>query len=214
MTAPSPPYTTSTAVAFLLSVPLKMATDFTENTNPTLNQVNQAITWISNQVEMRFGQAGYSVPLATLSGEDWPTAQTTYLQYVTTIGTAAMVGGWMQKPAPALAPGQKSGTGNIWQDLFDKELLGIFDYRSRSTQLRFRAQYITGSPAQEILTVPRGPTTDFLEEKFDPMRQLPLWEMSDKIIAIQESMIALDISWDYMYSLFDIDKGFGTSVYE
>lgn len=214
MTAPSPPYTTATAVAYLLRVLLSPATEFATDTTPTLAAVNQMITWISNQVDMQFGQAGYVIPLATLSGETWPTAQTTYLQYITTIGTAAMAGGWAQKPAPALAPGQKSGTGNIWQDLFDKELWDIYDYRNGTTRLRFRAQYYTGTPAQEILTDPRGPTTDFLEEKFDPMRHYSLWEMSNKMIAIEKSMQALDISWDYMFSLFDIDKGFGTSVYE
>lgn len=214
MSVPSSPYTTSAAVAYLSQVPLNMGTDFSASTTPTKVMVDQTITWISSQIEMQFAMAGYVIPFAVVSGETWPTFQTTYLQLVSTMGTAAMASGWAQKPAPALSPGQKGGTGNIWQDLYNLELVKIFNAATSKTQLRFRADYRDATPAQEILTTPRGPTTDFLEGKFDPMRQYPLWEMSDKVVAIEQSMMGLEISWDYLYSLFNIDKGFGTSVYE
>ena len=54
----------------------------------------------------------------------------------------------------------------------------------------------------------------FMEGKYDPMRHLSNWEVADKLLAIQSSMADLDVNWDYMYGIFDIDKGFGWSVYE
>ena len=220
MAVPSPPFATSAMVAAFLTVKLNSASDFSANTIPTDTAVDQMLTWVSSQVEMQFSMAGYKVPLATISGETWPTSQTYYLQLTTTMGAAAMAGGHTQKPAPALAPGtgQRGGSGNVLQDLFQKELDKIYRpgrlQDQGVTTLRFRAQYYAGSPAERVVVQPKGPTTDFMEGKFDPMRHLSLWDISDRILQIQATMEDLDVNWDYLYSLFDLDKGLGTSVYE
>lgn len=220
MAAPSPPFATSAMVATLLSVKLNKATDFSSSTIPTDTQVDQFLTWVSGQVEMQFSMAGYKVPLATISGETWPTSQTYYLQLVTTLGAAAMAGGHSQKPAPALAPGsgQRGGSGNILQDLFQGELDKIYRpgrlQNQGVTAIRFRAQYYAGSPAERVVVQPKGPTTDFMEGKFDPMRHLSLWDISDRMLQIQQTMEDLDVNWDYLYNLFSLQKGLGTSNYE
>lgn len=220
MTAPSPPFATSAAVAYLLQTFLQMGTDFDEvETTPRKSTVEQHITWVSAQVEMQFQMAGYVVPLATVSGETWPSSQTTYLQLVTSFGAAALSGGHSLRPAPALGPGQPGSSGNIFQDMFQQELRKIFTPPVGiggvgKTFLKFRAQYYAGTPAEEAISLPKGPTTDFWEGHYDPMRQLSNWDIADKVLAIQQSMTDLEISWDYLYSLFDLQKGFATSIYE
>lgn len=223
MTAPSPPFTTTAAVAYMLSVKLNLATDFSADTTPTKTAVEQFITWVDSQIEGQFRMAGYKIPLAVISGETWPTSQTTYLQLVSTLGVAAMAGGHSQRPAPALSASRQGGSGNVLQDLYQAELDKIFTLLPGSrgkasgngvTLLNFRADYYAGSIAEMAVTEPKGPTTDFLESKYDPMRQLDNWSIADKILDIEQSMRDLEISWDYLYGLFSLNKGFATSVYE
>lgn len=214
MTAPAAPFTTSAAVAFLVGVTLKGGTDFTAQTTPTSTLVDQAILWISAQIELQFSMAGYVMPLTEISGETWPTAQTRWLQMVSSLGAAAMAVGYAQKPAPALAPGRQSGSGNVLQDLYNTELAKIYDMKLNRTFLRFRADYYASTPAEAALIVPRGPTTDYLEGRYDPMRYLGLFDVADRVLAIQRSMTDSRISWDYLYGLFDFDRPFGTSIYE
>lgn len=214
MAAIAPPFTTSAAVAMLMSVTLKTATDFTTTTFPTLAMVNQFISWVSSQMELQFSMAGYVVPFTEVSGETWPTSQTTYLQLVATLGTVAMAGGFAQKPLPAIAPGRAGGSGNVFQDLYNAELLKIYDPQTKQTYLNFRSGYRIGSPAQVALTDPRGPTTDFLEGYYDSFRYYDNWHIANKIMAIQMTFEDMDINWDYMYGLAGFNRGLGTSAYE
>ncbi len=221
MAAPATPFTTTAAVLYLLQSRYPGHSDFDVASTPDKTTVTQHITWIDSQIEMQFSSAGYRIPLAEISGETWPTSQTTFLQLISTLGVAAMAGGHTFRPAPALSATQRRGSGNVYQDLYQAELDKIFAVRPRGpgkTFIRFRADYYAGSIAEESVTEPKGPTTDFLESKYDPYRQLPNWEIADKIIAIQKSMTDLNVvgslSWDYLYGLFDLDKGFATSIYE
>lgn len=212
MAVPVSPYTNSTMVSYMLTTMLSGA-PIGASTTPKKTNTDQFITWISAQVDMQFSSAGYKLPLAAISGEDWPAHQTNYLQLITTMGAAAMAGGYSLRPAPAVGSRQ-GGTGNAYGDLFNAELNRIFDPRTRTTTLNFRADYYAGSPAQIACTEPKGPTTDYLEGKFDPMRELDLFSVADRVLAIQQSMKDLNLSWDYMYGLYDIDKGLGSSIYE
>lgn len=214
MAAPGAPFTTSAAVSFLLGVTLKGGTDVTAESTPSKALVDQAILWVSAQIELQLSMAGYLLPLAEISGETWPSAQTTYLQMVASLGAAAMAGGYAQKPAPALSPGRQGGSGNMLQDLYKAELDKIYDAKNNRTWLRFRADHYASTPAETALVVPKGPTTDYLEGRYDPMRYLNSFDAADRIMAIQKSMEYSGISWDYMYSLFDFNRPFGTSIYE
>lgn len=213
MAAPSSStWTSPEAVAYLMGVTLKGAAAFNDVTNPTKTMVQTFIGWIASQVEMQFSMAGYLIPLAELSGETWPASQTAYLQLVTTLGTVAMAGGYAQKPLPAVAPGKAGGTGNVFGDLYNAELAKIWNPQTKATTLNFRAAYRIGSAAQIALTDPRGPTTEFMEGYYDPMRYYDNWLIADKLMAIEHAMTDMDISWDYMFGL--LNKGFGTSIYE
>lgn len=214
MAVATAPYTTSAAVAIMMNVPLKGGTDFANDgtTVPTKTAVETMIGWISSQIDLQFSMAGYILPFAALTDESWPTTQTTYLQLIATLGTAAMAGGYSQKPLPAVSPGRTGGTGNVLQDLYLAELKKIFDPQFNRTSLNFRSTYRIGTPAQIALTDPRGPTTDFLEGHYDPYRQLDNWDIAQNILDIERGMRDMSISWDYLYRV--LNRGFGSSSYE
>jgi hypothetical protein len=211
--AATSPYTTAAAVKFLLQTPLAKQS-IGVSTTPDTDTVTQAINWISAEIDTRLAAAGFVVPLVEVSGETWPTHQTTYLGLIATLGAAAMAGGFALSPAPALAPGKQGAGGNRLYTLYQAELDRIYNMQTGKTGLAFRANYYAGTPAQIAITEPRSPTTDFMEGYFDPLRQYDSFDIADRILAIQDSMKDLQLHWDYVYGLFDIDKGFGTSVYE
>lgn len=208
MSAPTSPFATSAQVGFFLPNLLVGATDFSASTKPTKNAVDSIIGWVSSQIEMQFGSAGYLVPLTVITGESWPTSQTNFLAMITCLGTAAYVGGHSLKPAPAVAPGREGGTGNLFQNLFNAELEKIWD--GRSTRLRFRARYYAGTPAEEALAQPMGPGSDFMEGQFDPTRYGTVWEVTESMRAVQLAIRDLEIDWDYLYAYKSFNAGLGS----
>lgn len=210
MTAPTSPYTTSAAVAVLLTTPLSKKSELDNSTTPGKTATDQIISWICSQIDLQFSMAGYVVPFVAISGETWPTSQTTYLQLISTLGAAAMAGGHSLRPAPALAPGRQGGSGNVFQDLYDKELLKIYDSRTGLSMARFRASYYPATPAEKSIGTPYGPTTDWMEGYYDPSRYLGNYEIADRCFDLQMQMSAMNIQWDYIYDL--IGKGYGYDV--
>lgn len=208
---PTPPYTTSAMVEYLLRTTLSGAA-IGASSVPDKPMVDQIINWVCAQIDLQFQSAGYVLPLDVVSGETWPTHQTTYLQLVATLGATAMAGGHALRPAPALGPGRQGGTGNSMQDLYNTELKKIYDPQTGRTTLNYRANYYTGTPAQVALTLPKGPTTDFMEGKFDLEREWDNHSVADRIMLVQSYMQSTyqSLQWDYMYGLFSINKGLGT----
>ncbi|OGC94081.1 MAG: hypothetical protein A2W25_11910 [candidate division Zixibacteria bacterium RBG_16_53_22] len=186
---------------------LKGASDFSASTTPKNTDVNDIIDWVSSQVDMQFMSAGYKIPFLVLSGETWAMSQTNYLTFVVVNGAAAYAAGHSLKPAPAVAPGREGSSGNIFQDMFDKELRKVWD--GRSTRLPWRAQYYYGTKAEELLTQPSGPTTDFIEQRFDPMRFLSMWDMTEELRKVQNEIKDMDIDWDYLYNYKSFNIGLG-----
>ena len=188
---------------------LQGGADFNTGTTPTKVSVDSILVWVSSQIDMQFGAAGYKVPLVEVTGETWPTHQTNFLALVACLGAAAYVGGHSLKPAPAIAPGKSGGTGNLFQDLFNTELQKIFDRDNDRTHLRFRADYYAGTPAEKALCEPNAPTTDFMEGYFDPTSYLSVWDVTEEMRAVQDAMKDLDIEWDYLYQFQTFNRGFG-----
>ena len=209
MSAPTAPYATSAQVAVLLTNLLKGGADFTTGTTPTKAMVDSVILWVSSQVDMQFGAAGYKVPFVEISGETWPTSQTQYLALITSLGSAAYVGGHILKPAPAVNAGSPGGAGNVFQDLFDKQLKRIFDEDSERTRLRFRADFYAGTPAENALTQPSGPTTDFMEGYYDLSSHQTLWDFTQTMREIQETLRDYQIPWNYMWGYGGFEVGLG-----
>lgn len=190
---------------------LSGGSDFSTSTMPTKSTAEQVVKWISSQVDMAYGAAGYKIPFVVMTGESWPASQTNYLTLVTCLGTAAYLGGHFLKPAPAVAPGREGGTGNLFQDLFDRELRKVWD--GRYTHLRWRADYYAGTPAEEAVREPGGPVTDFMEGKFDPTRYEGFWDVTETMRQVQMEIKDLELEWDYLYDYKSFNVGLGSVRY-
>lgn len=165
MAIPTKPYSVSSQVGLLLNPLMNNSLDFTENTTPKKSAVDQYLVWISNQIDLQFAQAGYIVPFQILDGESWYEHQTMYLELVCALGAAALAGGHVLKPAPALSPGRGNSSGNIYQDLYNTELTKIYDRFTKQSTVRFRAKAFSGTPAEYSIREPVGPNLDYIAGK-------------------------------------------------
>ena len=95
----------------------------------------------------------------------------------------------------------------FFQDLFNRELRKIWD--NRRTHLRFRADFYAGTPAEYVVTQPSGPTTDFMEQLFDPTRYLGLWDVTDELRKVQLEIKTIDLNWDYLFNYKSYQAGLG-----
>lgn len=198
MTIPSKPYTTSINVGLFMPNLLKGGSDFTSSTIPTKTAVDQFISWVSDQIDLQFQQAGYVVPFVELSGESWPSHQTQYLQLLATLGASAMTGGWSLKPAPAVARGRDGSSGNIFQELYEKELAKIWNPELNMTSIRFRTRAYSGTPAEKSITEPRAPSLDYIEGEMNPEDFLTLEPYTDLRYSIEQTVLDNSIYWpDY-----------------
>lgn len=167
MPIPSKPYCTTAQVALLLPALLNKNTDFDEiNTTPKKSAVTQYSTWVSNQIDLQFQMAGYMVPFQELTDEAWPTHQTHYLELLAALGVAALTGGHVLKPAPAVTPGRGNSSGNIFQDMYNTELRKIWD--GTNSFIRFRCRFYSGTPAEKSMVEPTGPGLDYMMGKMNP----------------------------------------------
>jgi hypothetical protein len=195
--APTRPYTTATKVSYLLLILFKGAVP-SASTVPDETQTGQAISWAASQLEQVFAQVGYVVPFAEISGETWPVHQTDYLDALNAIGAAGFVGGHMLRPAPAIGPSKGQQFGNLYQELFDKELGSIIDGKGK----RFRADYYQMTPAEQMLATPYGPQLDFTAGYYARERYIgleDLVELFDEYLA--DTIDDYDLDWDYLYNL-------------
>lgn len=150
------------------------STALDEATTVRKSAVDQYLVWISNELDLQFQQAGYVVPFVQLSDESWPEHQTHYLELVTALGAAALTGGHVLKPAPALSPSRGNSTGNIYQDMYNTELRKIWD--GVNSYIRFRCKAYAGTPAQISITEPQGPYLDYMAAQMNPEDFLMFWD--------------------------------------
>jgi hypothetical protein len=189
MANPTKPYATSAQVAFLIPNLMNGNTDFDDiKTNPKKSAVDQYISWVSIQLDMQFQQAGYVLPLTSLDGEEWPEHQTMYLQLVSALGAAALTGGHVHKPAPAVSTGRGNSSGNIYQDMFNLELNKIWDKTNKTSDIRFRAKYYSSTPAEKSVMEPYGPSLDYLTGNMNPEDFLMLEDYTNLRLSITNYM--------------------------
>lgn len=213
MTLPSKPYATSAQVSLLIPNLMNGNTDFNDDvdpkkaTNPKKSAVDQYLSWISNQIDMQFSQAGYVLPFAELDGETWPEHQTLYLELVAALGAAAMVGGHIHKPAPAISTGKGSSTGNLFQDMFNNELKKIFDAYGKISNIRFRAKYYSSTPAEKSVLEPYGPSLDYLTGNMNPEDFMMMENYTNLKYSISKFVSVgannISINWNDFHSLFE-----------
>lgn len=167
MTVPSKPYASSSQVALLIPQLMGSLVDFDDvSTTPRKTAVDQYLMWVATQIDLQFSQAGYIVPFQVLTDETWPEHQTYFLELLNALGAAALAGGHVLKPAPALSPGRGNSTGNIYQDMYNTELRKIWD--GTRSMIRFRCKSYAGTPAEYSVTEPIGPSLDYMVGKLNP----------------------------------------------
>lgn len=213
MTAPVAPFCESTDVAIFFPE-LKGAADFTSKddpfpTTPTKETVDSCISFASAHIAIAFRQAGYVLPFAALSDETWPDDQTTYLKFLCAIGAASLAGGYALSATP-----KRKKEQDAFQAMYAEEMARVYDARTKTTSLRFRAEHYRGTPAELAVSEPFAPVSDHLEGYYDPIRELPIDLVADKLVKIEQVMVDRHAFWDYAYDIFGINKGLGATARE
>lgn len=201
MAAPMSPYSSPAQVAYLLRS-LYLGGPPTAITVPENVIVQNHIFWSDAVLEAAFRMVGYKIPFESLSSETWPASQTAMMSYASSVGAAAMVGGYILRPAPAIGPGRSTpgASGNAYADMFER-----FRQDISSGGLGFRAAYQLGSKAEKFLSDPYGPRLDFLEDYFDPTAYQTMREYTDTVLSQNALVKSFGIDWDYLWELRSTD---------
>jgi hypothetical protein len=204
MAVPLAPFCTTTEVAQFNAASLNQKTDYQDGvTVPGKTAVTQFILLISNQILMRFRSAGYKVPFVAMSGEEWPDDQTEFLKLITIMGVTGFIAG------PAVGnPGVRASKQNEYTTAFNAQLDEIYTKRDNIC-MPWRAQYYSRTPAEKAVGEATLPSTDFLNQMFDPTRYSGLYPMADKLHSIQTIMSSLNLDWDYNNQLNSLNRGLG-----
>lgn len=195
MTTPTSPYCTNAQVAYLLQNQFFNVAP-SGVTIPTDTVIDSIILWTDSVIEATFRGIGYKIPFAVMVGESWPSSQTTFLGYLSAVGTAAQVSGYILTPVPSRGVGRGTGDESVFGRMFDRIKNDILN-----TGLGFRADYYLGTPAEKWLSEPYGPRIDFTENYEDPTRYELLKDYTDRILKEYDEVAAMNIDWDYLYAL-------------
>ena len=195
MTAPTTPYCTP-AVAQVLSKSLFRGQAPGPTTPVTESEIETLITWSDARLNGDFRAIGYKIPFVEISGETWPTDQTALLQFWSAVGAMAMATGYILRPAPQMLPGRSGGERNVYEVMIEEARQQI-----REHGFHFRAQVYIGTKAEELLTEPQGPRTDYSQDYWDPTRYELFHDYTDRIRDLFSDMQDLVLEWDYIYLL-------------
>lgn len=196
MTAPTSPYSTAAQVAYLIQNRFYGGAP-SATTVPSTTILSTLVSWSDGVIEGHYRAMGYIIPWAELPNETWPASQTTLLQFVSAMATAAMAGGHILKPAPMMGQGDRGAQGNVFTIAVDEMLKQIGQHG-----YGFRAQYRCGTKAEQIVALPYGPRSDFTEEYYDPTRHAWLLrKYTTELRSAFADITGMNIDWDYLYEL-------------
>jgi hypothetical protein len=193
--APTTPYSTAAQAAILMQSMFRGIVPGA-TTPITATVLSTLITWTDSIIDQRFAGIGYVIPFQGISGETWPASQTSFLNFLSAIGSAAMAGGYILTPAPDMRPGRAGGERNIYAALFES-LLGKVEINGQG----FRAAYWPGTKAEKWIDTPKGPRLDFLEGYYDPTRYQHMFDFTAMISDVKDEMADFELDWDYLYAL-------------
>lgn len=167
---PSAPYCTSSDVYFMRAYAMDpAASDFPVAGTPRKSVVEYWIDQMASRIDMLYASVGYEIPLAAITGETWPTHQTTFLQYLNAIGVASIIGGNASTPPVVSFVGGRRESRSFyeheWMQLME-DIRTIKDRNPGSTLIR--AATLSGTGADYLLTEAMPPLTDWLEGYTDP----------------------------------------------
>ncbi len=195
MAAPATPYVTSELASILLQNMFRGQVP-DANTPITESVYDQLITWSDSILGGWFAGVGYKIPFLEISGETWPTFQTTLLQIMSSVGSAALASGYVPLPAPRMVPGRDAGQQNVYAVMFNS-----FREQIETNGCGFRGQYYLGKRAEQWCNEPYGPRTDFYDGYYDKTRYQLLKDFTDEYMTVFSDMKALGMDWDYLAEL-------------
>lgn len=203
---PTAPYCTSSDV-YLMTIWAQnpAASDFSESTKPRKSVVEYWITQIASQIDMAYASVGYSVPFTAMTGEDWPTHQTTFLKYFNAIGVASMTGGDASSP-PVInfVQGRR-----IERSFYEIEWMRLYEgvqgigRKAVDNLVLLRAATRAGSSADHMLTDAMPPLSDWLQGYTDPTKFDTLRDFTNRMQRWFSAEIyeqGLDPSWENRYT--------------
>lgn len=197
MAAPTTPYVTG-ALASTMAKSMFRGQAPSAATVISDTEMDQLVLWTDAIINGDFADLGYKIPFVALSGETWPTWQTTYLQIYSTVGAMSVATGYMLLPAPARRPTDVGGVQNAWATVFTR-----MSERVQKRGLRFRGQYYRGTQAEQFIADPQAPRTDFQVEAYDPSRYELLELYTDRMVAFFSDIRAMNIDTDYVRWLLE-----------
>lgn len=133
---------------------LLQGTGFSPNSTITDISVNKLINLTSSSVEIQFRGAGYLIPFQALG--EWPLFQTDYLRLVVCLGVSSLISTSL-KPSPTMGVGNLQSSTSVFRDLFNEEMKRIFNPQTKTSDIRFVAKYLKGTPAEKALLEPSNP---------------------------------------------------------
>lgn len=197
------PYCTTADVAFFTTMTRGVkAQDFTPQSHPSEDVVSAIITSIASRIDMAYMSVGYQIPFTAITGETWPTAQTSFLLYLNTLGVVAYMGGNVASP-PVTQPGRSRSTGSLfyddWNNLIEQVSI-IGEKNNRPTQALLRAQTYSDTGAEWRLSVSQPATSDYLEGYYDPTKYDLLHAYTERMQTFYKEMGELaPTSPDYLW---------------
>jgi len=179
MAAPTFPYSTADTIDILLYQLFPAGASLA--TRPTAVQVNYYLRYAASLLDHSFQEAGYVIPLAAITGEDWLDSQTYYLDYTVASGAAGIIGNAM-RPAPAMGPGTNTSPSNVLFTQFNNALARI-----GRGETGFRANYRNSSLAEKSILTDRAAMassgdTNYMEQA----DYLGLFESANEVQAYNE----------------------------
>ncbi len=195
MAPPTSPYVTPALATILLQNMFRGQVP-NNNTAITGSVYDQIILWSDSLLQGWFAGVGYKIPFVAITGETWPTYQTTMLQMMSAVASGAFASGHIPLPAPRMVPGRDSGSRNVYAMMLDS-----FRKQIELNGMGFRGQYYLGKPAEQWCNEPYGPRTDFYDGYYDKTRYQRFAEFTDTYMEVFADMKNLNINWDYLSAL-------------
>lgn len=176
MAVPTTPFCTPQDVALMMRN-LFINAPPSSSTTPTDDTMEQLIRSTDAHILMAFQAVGYKIPFEILTGESWPSHQTDFLKYLSQIGTAAAISGYVLSPLPTRS-NRSTGENSVFASLFNKAKKDLSE-----TGFHFRAGYYLGTKAERWLVEAKPPGNYYLDNVKDSDRYSLFGEYAEKVFA-------------------------------
>jgi len=113
------PYSKKEDVAFLLQNVFYNGLP-SASTIPSEGIVNQLIAWVDALIDEVLRSAGYIVPLEEHPSFGWNETQTTLINYLSALGVASMISGYIFSPVPTRGMPREGGENNPFAVIFER----------------------------------------------------------------------------------------------